>query len=144
MKPFFSAFITMLLFFASSCSTKPVDSEKSKVEILQAEKDFAQMVKEKGIATAFYAYADTNAVIRRGNQLIKGKASIKDYFRLHRQNGKLQWSPDFVEASGDLGYTYGPFVFSEKDSTGKVSETKGYFHTVWKRQKDKTWKFVWD
>jgi ketosteroid isomerase-like protein len=60
------------------------------------------------------------------------------------QNVELQWTPDFADAPGDLGYTYGQFVFSEKDSTGKMNVTKKSFHTVWKKQKDGTWKFVWD
>lgn len=135
---------SIILLLSNSCATPSVDNEKSKEEIIRAEKDFAEMAKEKGIATAFYSFADTNAVIRRGDQLIKGKNSIKDFYFSRPQKGELQWSPDFADASGDLGYTYGQFVFSEKDSTGNVNETKGYFHTVWKRQKDRTWKFVWD
>jgi ketosteroid isomerase-like protein len=117
---------------------------QSKTEILQAEKDFAAMAKEKGVATAFYTFADTNAVIKRGNQLVKGKGSIKEFYFQQLQKGDLQWTPEFVDASGELGYTYGPFTYSEKDSTGKAIETKGFFHTVWRKQKDGKWKFVWD
>ena len=111
---------------------------------MQAEKDFAQMTKEKGIAAAFYAFADDRAVIKRGPQLLKGKEAIRDFYASQKQSGELQWAPDFAETSGDLGYTYGKFIYYEKDSTGKVKETKGYFHTVWKKQKDGSWKFVWD
>ncbi|MBS1505595.1 MAG: nuclear transport factor 2 family protein [Bacteroidetes bacterium] len=125
----------------SSCTT---NDNQSKKEILQTEKDFAAMAKEKGIENAFHSFADTNAVIKRGNQLVRGKESIKDYYHRQVQPGELQWEPTFVDASGELGYTYGPFTYIEKDSSGRLSETKGYFHTVWKRQKDGKWKFVWD
>jgi ketosteroid isomerase-like protein len=27
---------------------------------------------------------------------------------------------------------------------GEVGEYQGVFHTVWKRQPDGTWKYVWD
>ena len=138
-----NCFVILIILFAA-CTSKPVDNEKSKSEVMRAEKDFAQMAKEKGIAEAFYAFADDSAVIKRGLQIIKGKGAIKNFYTHQKQSGELQWSPDFAEASGDIGYTYGKFIFSEKDSTGKVNETKGYFHTVWKKQKDGSWKFVWD
>lgn len=127
-----------------SCTAAKESNEKSKAEIIQAEKDFAQHAKEKGIADAFYTYADDSAVIRRGPGVIKGKAAIKAFYEKQLSNGELQWSPDFADASGNLGYTYGKFTFSSKDSTGKVNEVNGYFHTVWKKQKDGRWKFVWD
>jgi ketosteroid isomerase-like protein len=58
----------------------------------------------------------------------------------------LKWTPDFIDvaASCDLGYTYGKYTFAVTDSTGKVNESRGYFHTVWKKQKDGNWRFVWD
>jgi len=31
-----------------------------------------------------------------------------------------------------------------KDEQGKIAEYKGVFHTVWKKQADKSWKYVWD
>jgi len=59
---------------------------------------------------------------------------------------QLEWAPDFVDvsSSGDLAYTYGKFTFSFKDSLGNKVENKGIFHTVWKRQSNGEWKFVWD
>jgi len=58
----------------------------------------------------------------------------------------ITWSPDFVETSqdGTIGYTYGNYTWQSKDSSGKVNEAKGVFHTVWKKQKDGSWKYVWD
>jgi ketosteroid isomerase-like protein len=120
------------------------DNEKSKTEIIQTEKDFAKTVKDKGIAVAFYTFADTNAVIKRGPELVKGITSISAYYFSHPQKGELEWTPEFADASGELGYTYGPYTYSEKDSTGNTVVAKGYFHTVWKKQKNGTWKFVWD
>lgn len=135
------AFIPILIF--CSCIPSNDSKEKSKAEIVQAEKDFAQHAKEKGAADAFYTFADDSAVIRRGSQVIKGKDAIKEFYE-KQPAGELQWSPDFADASGDLGYTYGKFTLSLKDSAGKVNEVHGIFHTVWKKQKDGSWKFVWD
>jgi len=126
-----------------SCSSKDAN-EKAKLEVMQVERDFSQAAKEKGIASAFYTYADNDAVIKRGKDIIKGREAIQEFYEKQSGSAELQWSPDFADVSGDLGYTYGKFTFSEKDSTGKVNEVKGIFHTVWKRQKDGSWKFVFD
>ncbi|MEI9943504.1 MAG: DUF4440 domain-containing protein [Chitinophagaceae bacterium] len=58
----------------------------------------------------------------------------------------MTWTPDFIEVSenGDLGYTFGKYTWSTKDSAGQAQEYKGVFHTVWKKQEDGQWKYVWD
>ena len=122
--------------------------EKAKQEVAQAEKDFEKMVAEKGIADAFDFFADSNAVIRRsGDSVIQGKENIRKFYSAeYFKAASVKWSPDFVDASekGDLGYTYGKYIWQSKDSAGKVNESKGIFHTVWKKQKEGSWKYVWD
>jgi ketosteroid isomerase-like protein len=136
--------ITMLLLV--SCK-HPVDPDVVRNEILQTEKAFEKMVTEKGQAEAFYYYADDEAVILRGNDsLIRGRESIKQYYTANANpDATLSWTPDFIYVSdcGTLAYTYGKYIYSVKDSTGKEIEHTGVFHTVWKKQKD-TWKYVWD
>jgi len=45
----------------------------------QTEKAFEKMASEKGLAEAFYYFADENAVIKRGNDsLIIGKENIRN------------------------------------------------------------------
>lgn len=121
--------------------------DAAKNEILQTEKAFEEMASEKGLAEAFYYFADQNAAIRRGNDsLIIGKENIKLYYdKNSNPNAKLRWTPDFIEVSdcGTLGYTYGKYLFTVQDSTGKNIEYKGIFHTVWKKQNN-DWKYVWD
>ncbi len=119
--------------------------EKWKQEILDTEQKFAEMAKEEGIHNAFIAYASEDAVLMRNNKLILGKKEIDLHLKDQISKG-LSWKPDFVEvaSSGDLGYTYGQYTYSDIDSEGKVMESTGVFHTVWKRQADGKWKFVWD
>jgi len=134
-------FSIALIFF--SCSYSQKNSEQ-KFLVIETEKKFAEMAHDKGISQAFYAFADDSAVIKRGPKIIKGKEAIKNFYDHQNQKGELTWSPTFADVSGDLAYTYGDFTYAEKDSTGKVNEIKGIFHTVWKKQKDGSWKFVWD
>ena len=81
------------------------------------------------------------------DSLIKGKNNIKNHFEKSvSKSAKVTWNADFIEVSNDgsLAYTYGKYVWSVTDSLGNKKDFKGVFHTVWKRQKDNSWKYVWD
>lgn len=142
------ALLFAVLFISCKSGDNGDKKEKAKQEIVQTEKDFEKMAAEKGIAEAFWYFADSNAVIRgRNDSLIRGKEAVRNFFSADRfTTATVKWAPGFVEAaeSGDLGYTYGKYTWQSKDSTGKVSESSGIFHTVWKKQKDGNWRFVWD
>jgi len=143
-----SLLLTILLLFLSTLSNFAQKKEEVINEILQAEKAFELMTSEKGIAEAFYYFADENAVILRENDtLISGKENIKAYYeKKNPGNASVSWTPDFVDISdcGNLGYTYGKYLWRIHNEQGKTTEFKGVFHTVWKRQSDGTWKYVWD
>ena len=143
-----ASLIISLLILVSCSENKVIDTEASKKEIGDAEKAFETMAKEKGIAEAFAFYADSNAVIKRKNDsLIKGKEAIRNFYDADfYKTASVTWSPDFIETSpdGGLGYTYGKYLWQSKDSTGKTNEFRGVFHTVWKKQKDGSWRYVWD
>ncbi len=141
------ALLVSVLLVSCVSTTNREQKEKWKKEIMQTEEDFCTMVAEDGIGKAFIYYAADSAVLMRSNRLIKGKDAIRaTYENLKSEQIKLDWKPDFVEvsASGDFAYTYGKYVFEEVDSIGNVSTQKGIFHTVWMRQADGSWKFVWD
>jgi ketosteroid isomerase-like protein len=126
---------------------KDESQQNAKNAILQTERDFEDMVATKGVAEGFAFYADDSAVVQRRDSLIRGKAAIgRNYRNWRYTNVVLKWTPGFVDvsASGDLGYTYGRYFFSAIDSTGAVIRDSGIFHTVWKRQENGTWRYVWD
>ena len=129
-----------------SCK-QTVSLEEARNEILQTEKAFEKMASEKGLPAAFYYFAAEDAVIRRENDsLIIGRENIKKYYDKNANpDVKLSWTPDFVDVSdcGTLGYTYGRFIFSVKDTSGKNTEQTGVFHTIWKKQNNE-WRYVWD
>jgi ketosteroid isomerase-like protein len=145
MKTYFILMIGIVL--TISCSQN-IDKDEIRREIFNIEKAFEKMAAEKGVAQAFYYFADENAVIHRENDtLIKGKENIKIYYeKVNMKNPIVNWTPDFVDVSdcGTLGYTYGKYVWQIKNINGELVEYKGIFHTVWKKQKDKNWKYVWD
>jgi ketosteroid isomerase-like protein len=135
-----------LMLFA--CKDKKTNPENYLLEIEKTEKDFNAAIASIGVAEAFALYADSNAVILRGNDsLIRGKSAIRNYYsRPVFNQASVQWAPDFseVSASGDLAYSYGKYVWLLKDSTGKENIHRGLYHTIWKKQPDGSWKYIWD
>ena len=121
---------------------KKMDLEKVKQSILDTDKEFCQMALEEGVPAAFTAYADEQAVIYRDkNHPIEGRTSIEKAYAAS-SGGSLSWDPTFVEvaASGDLGYTLGNWVYTAPDST----VSKGFYISIWKKQADGKWKYVFD
>jgi len=116
-------------------------------EIIASEKAFCKLAEKEGLKQAFLTYADPTAALNRNDSIIKGKLEIGKYFdNQSLLDVKLIWEPDFVDVSksGDLGYTYGKYTFEAKDSSGQDIKSNGIFHTVWKKQEDGKWLFVWD
>ncbi len=123
------------------------DMAKWKSEIMEVETAFNNMAQKEGLVKAFEFYAAEDGVIKRGKKVIKGKTGIAAWYKKDvRPNETLTWKPSFIDVSksGDLGYTYGDFVFTSIDSLGNKKQNTGIFHTVWKRQADGSWRFVWD
>ena len=116
-------------------------------EIRLMEQLFAEKVKSDGMKEAFMQFASEEAVISRNNRVFKGKKEIEAYFNsIDLQEIELQWKPDFIDVSesGDMAYSYGSYTFSAKSQKGEKMNSTGIFHTVWKRQSDGSWKYVWD
>ena len=141
--------LILIFFITIGCEqfNKEEDIKKWKVEIAAAEKAFNDMAQIEGLVKAFEFYAAHDGVIRRGKKVIKGKKAIHDWYTEDvKPNETLSWKPTFIDVSqsGDMGYTYGDYIFTYQDSLGNLKKNTGIFHTVWKRQLDGSWKFVWD
>lgn len=139
----------VLAILVSSCQqTAVVDPEKAKTDIRRAEKDFNDLAAREGLARAFSHFAAPGASLIRGNDVIAGKAAIEAFYAKpsNLKEVRLTWAPDFVDvaASGDLGYTYGKYQFTARDSTGQEVKSEGVFRTIWKKQPDGSWKYVLD
>ncbi len=148
MKNHFILLVTVILFFCQcDVQIKTDSSESGKQQILATEKEFEKMTAEKGWAESFSYFADDSAVLQSEEGIIKGKTAIKAHYSNSKyKDVSLRWDADFVDVarSGDLAYTYGKYTFTAVDTAGKPIDSKGIFHTVWKKQKDGSWRYVWD
>ena len=103
------------------------------------------MSAEEGTAAAFEAYMAEDAVIFRANaRPFEGHDEIMSLFE--GTAGQLTWEPYAVTvaSSGDLGYTLGTYEYAVVDSAGIENYSYGYYVTIWKKQPDGTWKYVFD
>lgn len=151
MKTFLIILVTTLLVAVvalpgarSSASASPKDSADT---LRQLEADFMKAAAEKGSAGYMSYYADDAVEVPNGEPILKGKAEIaKTMGFLDNKDNQLTWAPEGadISSSGDLGYTYGNYQFHSKDKDGKPIVEHGKYTSIWKKQKDRTWKVVLD
>jgi ketosteroid isomerase-like protein len=97
---------------------------------------------------AWVSYFAENGVMLTGTGPIIGKEEIYEIMgKSFSLNGySLQWEPLYAKASNDgtMGYTYGKYIRSSKDSDGKTITASGHYTSIWEKQEDGEWKIVLD
>lgn len=107
--------------------------------VVAAERAFAADFPALGLAGSFSKWSTPDAIILTGGQA----RTTDDLFAgapMTRQPGEplIEWWPTFagVAMSGDLGFTTGP--------ASQDGNRYGHYFTVWKRQPDGRWLWVYD
>ncbi len=116
------------------------------IVLMDADRAFSKMSAEKGLYEAFDFYMDDNATMYRdGHSPFVGREAIRPILSKN-PDAKLTWEPTFADiaSSGELGYTLGQWNYISKDSTGNEISGSGYYISVWKKQADGSWKYVFD
>ncbi|MGA8152033.1 MAG: DUF4440 domain-containing protein [Terriglobales bacterium] len=113
----------------------------------QLEGEFMKAAAEKGSQGYMSYYAQDAVELPDGEVMLQGKESVsKTMGFLDQKDNHLTWTPVGADmaASGDLGYTYGTYEFRSKDKEGKATVNYGKYTSIWKKQKDGSWKVVLD
>ena len=115
---------------------KPLD------QLVQAERQFSATSVAEGMKAAFVTWlADTSVVFRPlpmdGKKLWVSRDSVP---------GTLVWEPSYAEvaASGDFGFTTGPWEFHPAPGRGDTTIATGHFVSVWRKQASGDWRVVLD
>ncbi|HEV2855798.1 MAG TPA: nuclear transport factor 2 family protein [Thermoanaerobaculia bacterium] len=118
-----------------------IDRQAALDGMVAAEHAFAKMAKEKGTRAAFLANLAEDSLLF-GPDLTSGPALWKNR---PDSPSLLSWYPTFADISlaGDLGYTTGPWEFRSKRDA-READAYGYFVTLWKKQRDGSWKAMFD
>lgn len=134
--------ITGLITIISCTKSNKISSSEI---LLKTDREFSDLSAKEGMFKAFLSYIADDGVILSDNAYPRvGKEALRNYY-----SGKtdtlftLKWAPvtGKISESGDLGYTYGLWTNTDKQS-GRVSN--GTYMTIWQKQKDGSWKFVLD
>ncbi len=128
-------FSLLLLLVLLGCAPEPLpDSDAALASLVEAERAFARTSVEQGMRHAFLEFLADEAVIFRPTP-----TNGKQWFAPRPEtSGTLAWQPVVADVAdtGDLGYTTGPYSFS--DSAG-TPVAHGHYITVWRLQPDSTW-----
>jgi len=127
----------------STANEKPATADT----LRQLEGEFMKAAAEKGSEGYMSYYAEDAVEVPNGEDAIQGKANIaKTMGFLDDKKNSLVWTPvgADISASGDLGYTWGTYEFRSKDKDGKPTVDHGKYTSIWKKQKDGSWKVVLD
>ncbi|MDB5253862.1 MAG: nuclear transport factor 2 family protein [Flaviaesturariibacter sp.] len=126
-----------LLFVFSACRAF---AQADPAGIVHAEKNFAAAARANGTRDAFLAYLDSSADMFEKGRFVNG---IQSWQARPKRPGLLAWYPQFAEiaASGDFGYTTGPWTFQASPADSVVA--RGQYNTVW-HLTPSGWKFLVD
>lgn len=148
--------LILFLLGAAACTASASAPAQLRDELAGTERAFCAQVAKVGIADAFLAYMADECFLPDSLYLSRSEyeAAVKAarakagaaYHPGPNPNVQLTWEPSKVDVSADgtLGYTWGRYDYVSKDKGGKVSTSTGIYFTVWKRQADGSWKFVYD
>lgn len=117
-----------------------------KMLLFDLEAKFAKDVAARGGAGFAAWFADDGVALGNGAAPLVGKVAIEKSATWTPDVYQLTWTPTdgLMGPSGDMGYTWGHYDGHSKDANGNPVTTSGRYMTIWRREKDGSWKVVLD
>ena len=109
--------------------------------MVESEKKFYRTAEESGTRAAFLTFLADDAIVFR-----PGPVNGKEVWEKRAETGlDLIWEPTFaaIARSADFGYTTGPAKWRANKTEEKFLG-HGQFISIWKKQKDGSWKVALD
>ena len=125
-----------------SLLSSPATAQDTPVtSLVSAERAFAKASTERGIKAAFLDNLADDAIVFRPGP-VAGRAA---YEAARATATYLNWEPMLAEvaASGDFGYTTGPYEVRPKGATDSASAW-GHYVTMWRRRDAGPWRVALD
>lgn len=106
-------------------------------EVIAAERAFAADAQTRGWVAAFKAFAAAEAIVFQPDP-VNAQAMLAQRPD-QPADTSLKWWPIWagVAASGELGFTTGPYVIGDNAAFG-------HYFTVWQKQPDGAWRWIFD
>ena len=122
------------------------NSSDKAAPLLQADRDFNAATSARGLE-GWMEFMSDDSVLQR-DKVYAGRDAIRAEMAqdFASPDTKLTWKPTSGQMfdSGAMGFTTGDWEFRSKDPKGNKVAVKGQYLTVWKKQKDGSWKVLWD
>jgi ketosteroid isomerase-like protein len=122
--------------------------EDARAAIRKADIAFSKATVERRLDGFRDFIAADVAAIRPNLPIVRGKKAFVENWahNLEDPARTLAWQPLLVEVSksGDLGYSIGSYELKKTDASGTQVIGTGKYMTVWRKQKDGSWKVVFD
>jgi ketosteroid isomerase-like protein len=136
--------VSLALFAAPAALAQAQTGDTS--TLMKLESEFQKATAEKGWDGYASYFAEDGVELPNGESAVKGKQAVRKSLGDWTPGMSLTWTPAGagMAASGDLGYTYGEYTLKSKDKDGHPVVRYGKYMTVWKKQKDGSWKVAAD
>ena len=125
---------------------RAIDTKAAAAAIMQADRDFNQSVAARDKKKFLSLISETavfvgNGPMRGHDEILEGWGAFFD-----PKGPTLTWEPTSAQVlvGGDVGVTIGSWVRRTKTPDGKTAEARGQYATTWQKQKDGSWKVVYD
>lgn len=128
--------LLLSLVLLAACSA-PADTAPDASPVIAAERAFAAEAAQTGWVEAFLNHSSPEAIVLAA-QPENAHQSLASIDPANRGDTSLTWGPDFagISRAGDFGFTTGPY-----NGDGQAF---GQYFTVWRRQADGSWKWIYD
>lgn len=137
--------LLFLMIGLAACSSSEDRQKEARKEILSTDRAFSAMSADQGMKAAFLHYAAPDMVkLQEGRFPVIGKEALqRDFAAVTDTMFRLTWRPVKAEVSKscDLGYTFGNYELYDFSREGI---RYGNYFTVWRKEKDGTWRWVLD
>lgn len=134
------ALVFAVLFASSAFAMSDAERTQLEAEVRAAETAFAQTMADRDQA-AFAKFVADDAVFFGRNAVTRGKQAVVDSWAslFEGPNPPFSWASEsaVVLESGTLAHSSGPVY-------GADGKRFGTFNSIWRREKDGSWKVVFD
>jgi ketosteroid isomerase-like protein len=134
------AVLLLMVVASSAFALSREERDKLEAEVRAAETAFAKTMTDRDI-TAFATFVAEDAVFFGRARVTRGRTQVVESWEdlFAQPKAPFSWKSEtaYVLDSGDLAHSSGPVYSAE----GKQF---GTFNSVWRREKDGTWKVVFD
>lgn len=134
---------------ACQANAPQVDAAAIQAELQQNEERWNRAYAERDAEALASMYAEDAALANPGEELVRGKESIREATAAFAEdpNLKVSFRANRIQVaqSGDIAYTRGRYLLTMTNAdTGKPESSTGHYLTVWQKQPDGSWKAVED